>query len=67
MDESSDAVVGADIDDQDDAGGEPPSLDDRNATNRLDHIVESVLFATATPVSLRKLVEILDGPAAKEV
>jgi segregation and condensation protein B len=34
---------------------------------RLEQILESVLFAAATPVSLRRLTEVLDGPAAKEV
>jgi segregation and condensation protein B len=34
---------------------------------RVERIVESVLFAAATPVSLRRLVEILDGPSAKEL
>ncbi len=34
---------------------------------RLAHILESVLFAAGTPVTLRRLVEILDGPALKDV
>ena len=34
---------------------------------RLALIIESVLFAAAAPVSLRKLVDILEGPTAKEV
>ena len=33
---------------------------------RLERIVESVLFAAAAPVSLRRLVEILGGPTSKE-
>ncbi len=38
-----------------------------DAGEQLDRIVESVLFAAGAPLSFRKLVEILDGPAAKEV
>jgi segregation and condensation protein B len=34
---------------------------------RLAHIIESVLFAAAAPVSLRRLVDILEGPTPKEV
>ncbi len=34
---------------------------------RIEQIIESVLFAAAAPVSLRRLVEILEGPTAKEV
>jgi len=36
-------------------------------SDRLERIIESVLFAAGTPVSLRRLVEILDGPSSKEV
>ncbi len=43
----------------------PAEADD--PLGRVQHIVESVLFAAAAPVSLRRLVEILDGPTAKEV
>jgi segregation and condensation protein B len=34
---------------------------------RLDSIVESVLFAAGTPLPLRRLVEVLNGPTAKEI
>ena len=34
---------------------------------RLDGIIESLLFAAGAPVPLRRLVEILDGPSAKEI
>jgi len=49
--------------------GAPPdgSPDDGGTLGRLEQIIESVLFAAAAPVSLRRLVEILDGPAGKEV
>jgi len=63
MEESSESVV---ITDRDGADDDPAAVPD-SAASRLDNIVESVLFATATPVSLRKLVEILDGPTIKEV
>ncbi len=36
-------------------------------SGRLERIIESVLFATAAPVSLRRLVEVLGGPTSKEV
>jgi segregation and condensation protein B len=34
---------------------------------RLERIIESVLFASAAPLSLRRLTEILEGPTTKEV
>jgi segregation and condensation protein B len=34
---------------------------------RLDGIIESVLFAAGTPTPLRRLVDVLNGPTAKEV
>ncbi len=37
------------------------------ALSRLERIIESVLFASATPLSLRRLVDVLDGPTTKEV
>jgi segregation and condensation protein B len=42
-----------------------PQQDDE--FGRLARIVESVLFAAATPVSLRRLVDILDGPTNRDV
>jgi len=41
--------------------------DESGDVARLATIIESVLFAAATPVSLRKLVDILEGPTIKEV
>ncbi len=38
-----------------------------DALGRIERIIESVLFAAAVPVSLRRLVEILEGPTVKEV
>lgn len=40
---------------------------DDGANERIERIIESVLFAAAAPVSLKRLVEILAGPTAKEV
>jgi len=40
---------------------------DVSATDRLKRIIESVLFAAAAPLSVRRLVEILGGPSGKEV
>jgi segregation and condensation protein B len=34
---------------------------------RLDSILESLLFAASTPLSLRRLLQLLEGPTAKEV
>ena len=36
-------------------------------TERLDGIVESLLFAAGTPLPLKRMVDILQGPTAKEV
>jgi len=61
--ESDESAEGAEIDElaavtpADDAGGLP----------RLESIIESVLFAAGTPVGLRRLVQLLDGPTSKEV
>jgi segregation and condensation protein B len=37
------------------------------ARQRLDGIVESLLFAAGTPLALRRMVDVLDGPTAKEI
>jgi len=49
------------------AAGSAEPGGDTSATERLKQIIESVLFASAAPVSLRRLVQILDGPSGKEV
>lgn len=77
MEESRDAVSPADKPEGEDvrasqACGEGGDSDaaaaaSEDATERLARIAESVLFAAGAPVSLRKLVEILDGPSAKDV
>lgn len=43
----------------DDAAAEP--------RQRLDSIIESVLFAAGVPVPLRRVVDVLNGPTAKEI
>ena len=63
MDEVSEMVRVAETDER--GPEEPPAFDDE--LGRIEHIIESVLFAAATPVSLRRLVDILEGPAPKEV
>jgi segregation and condensation protein B len=45
----------------------PPPSESDAVSDRLERIIESVLFAAGAPVSLRRLVEILDGPTGKEV
>ncbi|HVM97752.1 MAG TPA: SMC-Scp complex subunit ScpB [Candidatus Acidoferrales bacterium] len=42
----------------------PPTGDE---TTRLARIVESVLFASAVPMGVRRLVEVLEGPSNKQV
>lgn len=46
---------------------ESPLPEQDDALGRVERIIESVLFAAAAPVSLRRLVDILEGPSAKEV
>jgi segregation and condensation protein B len=47
------------------------AMDEVEATasprERLDGIVESLLFAAGAPLPLRRLVDVLDGPTAKEI
>lgn len=65
MEEASEPVSMNDIDEE--SPDDPARPEPEDEFDRLAHIIESVLFAAATPVSLRRLVEILDGPTAKEV
>ncbi len=79
MDELSEAVVNEPVRPEHDpvndtidnasaeAEDEGASTVGESVSGRLERIVESVLFAAATPVSLRRLVEILGGPTSKEV
>jgi len=68
----------AEIEDEPGAPGEPaddavaaPGEDAAPAAAeelpRLDSILESLLFAATTPLSLRRLIQLLEGPTAKEV
>jgi segregation and condensation protein B len=65
MEEVSEEFVVTDSDT--DASDDAPPTEESDDVGRLAHIIESVLFAAATPVSLRKLVDILEGPTPKEV
>ncbi len=50
------------------SGGESVDLsDDTAARERLDGIVESLLFAAGTPLALKRMVDVLEGPTAKEI
>ena len=55
----------SDIEDPTDIDTAPTEPEDE--LGRIERIAESVLFAAAAPVSLRRLVDILDGPTAREV
>jgi segregation and condensation protein B len=50
-----------------DLGGEPTVVDEHPGTDRLQAIVESLLFAAAAPVPLARLVQALDGHDRREV
>jgi segregation and condensation protein B len=66
MEETSELMVVTETEDianDDDAA----ALEPEGELGRLDRIIESVLFAAAQPVSLRRLVDILAGPTTKEV
>jgi segregation and condensation protein B len=64
MDQLNEITAVNEPDDVDDPGTAPEADD---PTARLARIIESVLFAAAAPVSLRRLVDLLDGPTPKEV
>ena len=57
MDETDDAP--------DDIDDEPSRVAEEDS--RLETIIESVVFAAGTPVALRRLVQVLDGPSSKEI
>ena len=65
MEEVSEELVATDSDTE--GSEDAPAAEESDDVGRLAHIIESVLFAAATPVSLRKLVDILEGPTPKEV
>src|SRR5512143_2283648 len=64
-------VVEAVTDEMVGGGGEAPPQDEGAGTDvlaeRLDGIVESLLFAAGTPLALKKMVDVLQGPTAKEL
>ena len=66
MEEVTEAMVATDTNDEEmiDGAADAEASDD---ASRLAHIIESVLFAAAAPVGLRKLVDILEGPTSKDV
>ena len=55
----SDDPLAADARDEDEATATP--------RERLDGIVESLLFAGGAPLPLRRIVDVLDGPSAKDI
>ena len=65
MEEPSEVMVTSDPNDGDPEDAVEAEVNDE--VGRLAHIIESVLFAAAAPVALRKLVDILEGPTPKEV
>ncbi len=48
-------------------GEERTAIDVSDAAERLDGIVESLLFAAGTPLALKRLVDVLQGPSAREI
>ena len=50
-----------------DGADAPDHTDESSTVVRLATIIESVLFAAAAPLSLRKLVDVLEGPTITEV
>lgn len=53
--------------DEPEEGRDAAAPDADGPSQRLAHIIESVLFAAAGPVSLRRLIDILAGPTSREV
>lgn len=50
------------------AGADAPDLGAAgDAAERLDGIIESLLFAAGTPLALKRMVDVLQGPSAKEI
>jgi segregation and condensation protein B len=65
MEEANEVFMPADSGDGD--LEDAPECEPSDDVGRLALIIESVLFAAAAPVGLRKLVDILEGPTPKEV
>lgn len=66
-DELVDAVGAALATEMPDEPSERPRAESSEELPRLDSILESLLFASSTPLSLRRLVQLLEGPTAKEI
>src|SRR5262245_51575923 len=49
------------------AEGEPGDVEVEAARERLDGIIESLLFASSAPLPIRRIVDVLNGPTAKEI
>lgn len=64
---SSDATNEATMAAADDEDDVETANGDAESRQRMDSIVESVLFAAGTPLPLRRLVDVLNGPTAKEI
>ena len=65
MEEASELVAAAETSDTE--VPEAPAAEADDALGRLERIIESVLFAAASPVSLKRMVDVLAGPTTKEV
>lgn len=63
------SVLGAEGVADDTAGADESSGDETAAgpRQRLDGIIESLLFTCGAPLPLRRIVDVLDGPTAKEI
>jgi segregation and condensation protein B len=66
-DELADAVGAALATETPDEPSEGARAESSDELPRLDSILESLLFASSTPLSLRRLVQLLEGPTAKEI
>lgn len=68
MEEVTELMTDGDVDTEDNRDLEDTlQTEPSDEVGRLAVIIESVLFAAAAPVGLRKLVDILEGPTPKEV
>ncbi len=68
MEEVTELMTEGDVDTGDDGDlADTLQTEPSDDVGRLALIIESVLFAAAAPVGLRKLVDILEGPTPKEV
>lgn len=66
-DETTDERLALDTGDEDAESSAGATGDSAEPRERLDGIVESLLFAAGAPLPLRRLVDVLDGPTAKDI